>query len=42
VHEHGVIRERADAPGLDRETEATIANGTDELYAKARSFFLRP
>jgi hypothetical protein len=42
VHEHGVIRERAEAPGLDGETEATIARGTDELYAKALQLVLDP
>jgi hypothetical protein len=42
VHEHGVIRERAERPGLDPETERTIARGTDELYAKAMTQVLRP
>jgi hypothetical protein len=42
VHEHGVIRERAERPPLDPETETAIARGTDELYAKAMTFVLRP
>ena len=42
VDRHGVIAERAERPRLDSQTETTIARGTDELYAKASGFFLRP
>ena len=42
IHAYGVLRERADPPELDRETAATIARGTDGLYAKARALFLEP
>jgi hypothetical protein len=42
VHGYGVIPEPARRPDLDSETDDAITRATTELYAEARSRFLKP